>query len=132
MTLDVEWHSREDGTAVEAIIPLRHTEANALTGDIGTYKMIDEFQSALIGLAYVRTGGPDQPDQWHTPQMHVRRLIDRLEALEGEMILRAHVGGRSLGDMAMSMDVPRGTVQGWRDQARRRAQFSYPQWVRKS
>ncbi|MER7857402.1 hypothetical protein ABTZ98_33435 [Streptomyces bacillaris] len=93
--------------------------------------MLDWFSSALIAMARLRDG--DQvmtANDWHNLINDTEhRLTPRLQGIR-DALIRAHAAaGGSYGDLALAMDVPKGTAQYRRDKLTAAQPSTWERWA---
>ncbi|WP_019872720.1 hypothetical protein [Salinispora oceanensis] len=123
----MDLHTRPDGS-VHLHVPANYAPTLGADGAI----LLDWFSSALIALARLRDGDPQMSaDDWHWLINDLEhRLAPRLQGIR-DALIRAHAAaGGSYGDLALAMDVSKGTAQYRRDRLAAAAPSSWESWAR--
>lgn len=122
------------GDHLTITVHFTHEESTALGAEAGM--LTDWYTSALLALVELRTAEPGQspymePDSWYYLINDMEnRLAPRLRGIR-DALIRAHADdGRSVGDLAVAMDVVKSTAQGRRDAVVKRDPSVWETWAR--
>jgi hypothetical protein len=122
----MDLHTRPDGS-INLHVPASYAHTLGVDGML----LLDWFSSALIALARLRDSDPQMTanDWYNLINDTEHRLAPRLQGIR-DALIRAHAAaGGSYGDLALAMDVPKGTAQYRRDKLTAAAPSTWERWA---